>query len=63
MMLLCEAMPGRLLRSGEYSIRGTLDLRGRVVFAGPRTLSSYGSRPEVGVDFRVVSILCPEVEG
>ena len=32
------AVPARLLRSGEYSIRGMFDLIGRVAFVGSRTL-------------------------
>jgi hypothetical protein len=38
------AVPARLLRSGEYSIRETFDLIGRVAFVGSRTLGEHGSR-------------------
>jgi hypothetical protein len=38
--LPAEAVPARLLRSGEYSIRGTFDLIRKDSLVGSRTLES-----------------------
>ncbi len=59
--MLCEAMPGRLFRSGEYSIRETFDLAKKGVLGGPRSLKEYGSQP-VWIGSGQIAAL-PEVAG